>query len=453
MGRLFWKFFFSTLFAQLLALASIGAAIWLMNRSQDTQQLRADPAAAFLLGAAELTLQHGGSAALRRLLETGEGRFPVFAIDDSGHELLARAVDAGLIAQARQLAGDSGAARLVRESNGARWLLFQPVPPRRALARLEGGEPPRGIPRLMTFATAVLASLIFAALFAWYFSKPIRQLRAAFDAATAGDLRAVAGAAMGKRRDELADLGHDFDRMALQLRALLDSQRRLLHDVSHELRSPLARIQAAIGLAHQSPDKAGVTLERIAHECVQMDKLIGELLDLARLESGMQGMAAESIELAALLAEIVESAAFEAQCAGKQVSLHGEIHASLTGQTQLLQRAIENVVRNAVKYTAAGSEVRIEVSLDAAGRESGPELLLTVADRGPGVAQAELEEIFTPFFRGSSGRAGSGYGLGLAIARRVVEAHGGRIRAYPRPEGGLCVELRLPLGPDSSSAS
>eukprot|EP01041_Mallomonas_annulata_P035871 gene35871-58887_t len=142
---------------------------------------------------------------------------------------------------------------------------------------------------------AVLASLLFAVLLAWYFSRPIRSLRQAFEAASRGDLAPRFAHAAGKRGDELSGLGRDFDRMTARLRSLMDAQTRLLHDVSHELRSPLARLQAAIGLAHQQPEKAHATMERIERESVRMDKLVGELLTLARLESGPINQAREQI--------------------------------------------------------------------------------------------------------------------------------------------------------------
>lgn len=323
-----------------------------------------------------------------------------------------------------------------------------PPPPPEGMLRPPGGPhppphhggPPHG-PRLplVPIVAGVIVSLAFAALLAWYFAKPIRGLRAAFAAAAAGQLDARAGPEMGGRRDELADLGRDFDHMADRLRDLVDSQRRLLHDVSHELRSPLARLQAAIGLARQQPARLEDSMLRIERESVRMDRLVGELLTLSRLEAGVTPSMDEEIPVEELLADIVRDAGFEAEAGGRRVACAVAGEVTVRGNGELLQRAVENIVRNAIRHTHAGSEVRIE-----AGATPGGFLRLAVIDAGPGVPEGELAAIFEPFFRSGEAREGNGYGLGLAIARRVIEAHGGSIRAANRPEGGFMVEAFLP---------
>lgn len=306
-----------------------------------------------------------------------------------------------------------------------------------------GGPSRPGFPfvPVVPLVATLLASLVFAALLAWYFSKPIRSLRSAFEAVAGGDLAVRLGPSMGQRRDELADLGRNFDRMASHLGALIDGQRRLLHDVSHELRSPLARLQAAIGLARQQPEKLESSLQRIERESVRMDSLVGELLTLSRLEAGVMGGAQEDIELGELLAEIVADARFEAEAGGRGVEFPGcgEIH--VRGRAELLHRALENVLRNALRHTPEGGKVALEVHADAGGNS----LRLAILDQGPGVAEKELDSIFEPFFRGGGAQSTDGHGLGLAIARRVVEAHGGSVRASNRTGGGLRVEIVLPL--------
>ncbi|MPQ57426.1 sensor histidine kinase [Duganella sp. FT27W] len=289
---------------------------------------------------------------------------------------------------------------------------------------------------------AVLASLLFSFLLAWYFSRPIQALRQAFDAAAGGDLSPRFVNATGKRGTELNDLGRDFDRMTARLRSLIDGQTRLLHDVSHELRSPLARLQAAIGLAHQQPDKMAASMERVERESVRMDKLVGELLTLARLEAGAIKASQEEISMADLIDQIADDARFEATSQQRSVTQHGEADVIVIGQTDLLGRAIENVVRNAIKHSPEGGEVQLQVqTLPGAQR-----LSIRVLDRGPGVAPADLDTIFQPFFR-SSNASTEGHGLGLAIAQHVIEAHGGVIRASNREGGGLCVEIILPVKP------
>jgi signal transduction histidine kinase len=287
---------------------------------------------------------------------------------------------------------------------------------------------------------AVLASLLFAALLAWYFARPIRALRQAFDAAASGDLVPRFTAKPRAGGDELTTLGRDFDRMTARLRTLLDGQKNLLHDVSHELRSPLARLQAAIGLAHQQPDKAAASMERIERESVRMDKLVGELLTLSRLEAGAFDAPRQEFSIGELLDDILQDAKFEAASNGREVAVTGTADAQLNGQPELLARAIENVVRNAIKHSPAGGKVEVETALDARF------IRIHVMDRGPGVAPEDLGKIFQPFYRSSSTEKDvDGHGLGLAIAQQVVQQHGGRIAAANRTGGGLCVELSLPL--------
>lgn len=289
-------------------------------------------------------------------------------------------------------------------------------------------------------AAAVLASLLFSVLLAWYFSRPIRALRLAFDAAAGGDLSPRFVSASGKSLTELNDLGRDFDRMTARLRNLIDGQTRLLHDVSHELRSPLARLQAAIGLAHQQPDKVGASMERIERESVRMDKLVGELLTLARLEAGAIKASKEEISMADLLEQIADDASYEAASQQRTVVREGDADVQVAGQADLLGRAIENVVRNAIKHSAEGGEVQLQARyMSDVGR-----LCIRVLDRGPGVAPTDLETIFQPFFR-SSNAGTEGHGLGLAIAQHVIDAHGGSIKATNRAGGGLCVEIILPV--------
>ncbi|MBA5687824.1 sensor histidine kinase [Rugamonas apoptosis] len=311
------------------------------------------------------------------------------------------------------------------------------------------GPPPDGRnPRFQPLApyvpimAAILASLLFAVLLAWYFSRPIRALRAAFEAAADGDLAPRFVDASGKRGTELNDLGRDFDRMTARLRSLIDGQTRLLHDVSHELRSPLARMQAAIGLAHQQPDKMASSMARIERESVRMDKLVGELLTLSRLEAGALGAGQEEISMADLLQQIADDASFEASSQHRGVVCDGEADVLVIGQADLLARAIENVVRNAIKHSPEGGTVLLQLRPRLHARQLG----IRVLDSGPGVAADELASIFQPFFRSSNTRNDTdGHGLGLAIAQHVVHAHGGGITASNQPEGGLCVEITLPL--------
>ncbi|MYN45984.1 HAMP domain-containing protein [Pseudoduganella sp. FT93W] len=496
MGRLFWKFFVCILLAQLTATIGIGGAVWLRSRAQSENQLRSvdtSPPAEMAINAAASTLEFGGSAALHRMLEAG-GRYQVYAIDEQNHELLGREFNAATVSEARAMLKRDERQRGLRQQRGVDgklYLLYLPAhgfnldrpllksltePKLLELPGQRHGPDPRsmgGAPREMDaagaaqpdhsrppppregfdgrggmhrgpmtpwipLAAATLASLLFSVILAWYFSRPIRALRQAFDAAAEGDLAPRFGRGTGSA--ELNDLGRDFDRMTERLRTLIDGQTRLLHDVSHELRSPLARLQAAIGLAHQQPEKMAASMQRIELESVRMDKLVGELLTLSRLEAGAIRTSQEEVGMAELLEQITDDAAFEARSLQREVQLQGETDVVVTGQAELLARAIENVVRNAIKHSPEHGLVELQAETTQGGRW----LTLRVLDRGPGVAEQDLDTIFQPFFR-SSNAGVEGHGLGLAIARHVVEAHGGKIKATNREGGGLCVELRLPL--------
>ena len=233
----------------------------------------------------------------------------------------------------------------------------------------------------------------------------------------------------------------------------MDNQQRLLHDVSHELRSPLARLHAAIGLAHQNPDKMASSLARIERESERMDKLVGELLTLSRLDSAINLPPLEPVAIGELVHEIVTEADFEAELCGRRVMLVNagmackdgdENGAQIQGSPDLLWRGIENIVRNAVKYSPPGGIVEVEVETSA-GKEGAGRVFIRVRDRGPGVAEHDLITIFQPFYRSEpSANNIDGHGLGLAIAQRVIAAHGGKLGARNRLGGGLCVTIELP---------
>ncbi|MCE3606321.1 ATP-binding protein [Massilia sp. P8910] len=474
MGRLFWKFFLSILLAQLAATIGVGTVFWLRDQARAQAAIDSPratgidtaPSAEFMIDSAAATLKFGGSAALRELV-SGSTRHSIFVIDANGREMLGRTVTPALRAQAERMLAHPARHNVVRTltaPDGAHFLVFVrwldqrgpgggppegrlPPPrgfgdgPRPGAPGDQGGPPPnRHLLPYITMTGATLASLLFAALLAWYFSRPIRALRGAFEAAAGGDLSPRFAAVTGVRGDELNDLGRDFDRMSAQLRALMDGQRRLLHDVSHELRSPLARLQAAIGLAHQQPDKIGASLERIERESVRMDKLVGELLTLSRLEVSAALPRYEDIPLMDLIDEIVADARFEAEQCGRRIVLSGQAIVTVRGAPDLLWSAIENVIRNAIKHSGEGGLIEIGISADA------NRLQLSVCDRGPGVAQEDLTSIFQPFFRSNATSNNvDGHGLGLAIAQRVIDAHRGTIQASNREGGGLRVDIMLPL--------
>jgi len=443
-GRLFWKFFIFFWLAQVTTVIGVGVAMWL--RSPGMEQFRAPLPSG--VAAAASTLRYGGREALRGLLreQSREPAPPVFAVDENNRDILGRPVSEAMLAQANQVAGSQnnfGGAEKVTGADGDTYLLFAPSP---GYPRPDGRmEPPphdRGmLPPVMPLLAGGLVSLFFAALLAWYFSKPIRTLRAAFAAVSNGLLDVRLAPIMGRRRDELSDLGRDFDSMVQRLQQLMDGQRRVLHDVSHELRSPLARLQAAIGLARQQPERADDSMMRIEREAVRMDTLVSELLTLSRLEAGMMGKLNEQVDLNELVFNVVEDARFEAAASGCRVEFEEHGLAIVRGNAELLHRALENVVRNAVKHSPSGGLIGIKIRIN-----SDQKVFIYVSDEGTGVPGADIQSIFEPFFRGDEKKNSDGHGLGLAIAQRVITAHQGEIYASNRPGGGLCITITLPVG-------
>lgn len=281
-----------------------------------------------------------------------------------------------------------------------------------------------------------------------YVANPVRLLRAATRRLTAGDLAARTDPALARRGDEFSELAHDFDDMAARIEELVTAQRRLIADVSHELGSPLTRVNVALGLAFR---KAGPetrpALERIGRETERLSGLIHQLLLLSELESRSAAEPPEFIDLREIIDEVASDATFEAENAGRGVRVvaPSDGRATARGIRRLVASAVENVVRNALRYTARDTEVRIELLGGANGTAT-----VRVRDHGPGVPEEALPRLFEPFYRVSEARdrQSGGIGLGLAIADRALRAHGGSMRAANIPGGGLCVEMDLPKTKD-----
>jgi two-component system OmpR family sensor kinase len=467
MGRLFWKFFAFMFVAQALTVAGVSTALWLRHsRAQsEAPRVAADAPATGLVDAAAAALEHGGEASLRSLLAGwSQHRLPqVYAIDAQGNDLLGRMLPAAA-ADAMRAAGSNtplpGVRRIDPAAGATRWLFVVDDGPRPAglPPALRPGQPPPPRPPerlgpIEPIAGGIIASLIFAALLAAYVAQPIRSLRRGFAAAARGNLDFHLHPRIGRRRDELADLGRDFERTSARLKSLMDGQRRLLHDVSHELRSPLARLQAAVGLARQQPESIDASMDRIEREAGRMDALIDELLMLSRVEAGVLAPDAEGVDVGELLRDVADDARFEATAQGKPVAVELRAEAiganRVVGRAELLHRAFDNVVRNALRHAAVPGIVAIDARFATNDRS----LAIVVRDNGTGVPASELPSLFEPFFRGENAKGSSGHGLGLAFARSVVAAHGGTIVAMNQPEGGLAIEISLPLAaPDAADA-
>jgi two-component system OmpR family sensor kinase len=442
MGRLFWKIFLGFWLSLVVISVAVGTAVNLYNQArwEELDELAAGPRAELALNAVAVSLRHGGRETVAELFEDMPRRFRprVLIVDAQGKDLFGHSVPAAALQRARQDIGDTLRARGLRRvqmADGAEYLLFIPDEPRgdRSSHRHTRNHPLFNL----WLIPAGLTGLLFSAGLAWYLTRPVRHLRDASRQLAAGLLDTRVGPRIGRRRDEIADLGRDFDHMAGQLQSLVNAQQRLLHDVSHELRSPLARLQVAIGLLHQNPENAGQTLDRIERESGRLDELVGQLLTLSRLEAGVS-LPAESIDLTQLLHDIAMDAQFESNAQDRKITLHSENGLTLIGNPEVLHRALDNIVRNALHYTPAKSSIVISAARKVTGG-----IHISVCDDGPGVAEDKIASLFEPFVRADDNAARDGYGLGLAIARRAVEAHGGTIRAVNRKEGGLCVEVDL----------
>ena len=333
----------------------------------------------------------------------------------------------------------NGLASVVRSDSGRPYVVALTLPERPPAGQLVKGLT-HGFLGLQLLILLLVSALV-CYLLARSLTRPITRLREATRRFAGGDLGfRIAGRVSG--RNELAALAEDFDDMAGKIENLVGAQKQLLRDISHELRSPLARLEIALEMArqqHQS-DAGERALERIGRESARMNDMIGQLLSLNRLENGTARSAFAHFDLAALLAALVQDAAYEGEQRACQVQLEGPQSLYYTGSRELLGRALENVIRNAVKYTTGQSTVQIVLE------EQPGEVSIRVRDHGPGVPEDSLTKLFEPFYRVADARdrQSGGSGIGLAIAERAVRLHQGTIRAWNHPQGGLVVDITLP---------
>ena len=396
--------------------------------------------------------EQSGAAALSAALQATEKSSGVNStfFDQSGRELSGRNVPAGaseLIARVAEtndlefnFAGPGTlVARPVTSSRGQRYIYVAHI------------QRPPFQPFLQTLAIRLLIVLVIGGIFCYwlarYLTTPLFKLRTSTNQLAEGDFSARVGTNLAKRRDEVGQLGRDFNTMAERLESMVKAQQRLLGDISHELRSPLARLGVALGLARQrsGPEATG-SLDRIERESDNLNEMISQLLTLTRLESGTDGRKRSEVDLDALVREVSEDADFEARSLNRAVQVVASDKCSINGEEDLLRSAVENVVRNAVRFTPEGTAV--EVELRKQNGSSDNFAVISVRDRGNGVPAESLEKIFRPFYRTEDARdrqSGGGTGLGLAITERAVRMHGGTVCAANAPEGGLSVEMRFHL--------
>jgi signal transduction histidine kinase len=320
-----------------------------------------------------------------------------------------------------------------------------------AMYRVLFDPPPRPGPFSPPFSWGVRASFVAFALIASGFiswllarsiSKPVRRLQSAAHTLSAGNLDARAGVEVTRRKDEIGVLGREFDSMAERLSTLIAARQRLLRDISHELRSPLARMEMAIGLARQDPASTPAQLDRVQRESERLDELIGHILEYARLERDPATFTFEELDLAELARQILHDAEFESQSPPGRLRLTAEDALRIRAEPHVLHSAIDNVVRNALLHADPEKPIETKLYADAEG------VHISVRDYGPGVLEADLSRIFEPFHRatvpGTRRVSTEGTGIGLAITQRGAALHGGRVAARNADGGGLIVTISLP---------
>lgn len=395
-----------------------------------------------------------GKAGLRRHFDrvTESAIIEPYLFDENGNEVLdrnppARAVEFAKAAKKgvlliRKFSGEGYAAQQVIEPNGQRYTMLV-VMNARSPAHLFREL---GFKTLLDLFAILLVGGAFCFWLARHLANPIVQLSEAAGRIADGWLNTRSDQSIRLRRDEIGRLGVSFDRMAERIESLVQGQQRLFGDISHELRSPLARLSVAEGLLRQCPPEERTEyLDRIELEVEHLDQLIGQFLTLARIDSGADSSLRETVELSSLIQEVAVDGNFEAQAKCCAVRVDSENLCTTTGAREQLRRAIENVVRNAIRYTKPSTDVEITLRKQCAPALS--RAVIQIRDHGPGVCSEHLEKIFLPFYRISrtNGEPATGAGLGLAITERIVRMYGGSVNATNAPDGGLIVNLELSL--------
>ena len=450
MTSLYWRIFLSFWLA--LALILVGTVSVVVNGEQQRRFSQTWIQRGELYAQATQAFESSGADGLRQWLK-GMRRADIaaltFIVDSSGNEMFGRSVPDYLRdSPERMAAAKNNVLHPTARGTGGPLVLVGPdgkpfhviIGPLRSGPHLFG-ELEMPAVSTATLLIALVVSAVICFFLARYLVAPVDQLRRATRQIASGDLDVRVSPKLKGRHDELGLLASDLDTMSERVRNLLELKQQLLRDVSHELRSPLARLQLALSLARRQ-ESNGVErhLARIGCEADRLEELIARTLKLARLERPMQGFESARLDVAELLTNIVGDVGIEAEAHGCGVVLDTQRPLPVNGDPELLRSALENVIRNAVRYSPAASKVGID-----AKRTDGC-IEVVVTDSGPGVPEKDLELIFEPFYRvdAARNRAVGGDGLGLAIAARAVGIHGGRIQARNLESGGLAVHLSLP---------
>jgi two-component system sensor histidine kinase CpxA len=451
MHRLFWKIFLSFWFTLIIftALLLFAASTYLEHNrvQQDAGNMRERLSGYFDQG--RTAAREKGVEGLKEWLDylDRSEAIPIFLIDETGRDLLDREIPpdiASRLERRRQHPNRMNRRgyphhQPIRLADGSLYYMvpdFQSITLRRILQR------PRVI--ALPVAIAALLSALICLLLSRYLTFPLERLRYAAQHIANGDLAQRVVPSMAGRRDEIGELASAFDKMTERLERVFGAQRQLLSDASHELRSPLARLHAALELARQrSGGQAEKELNRMETEIERLNELIGRLLELSRLEAGVDSAHAEKVDIRELLEELLEDAQFEASAMGCRIELRDTFPVVVWANPGLLHSAVENVVRNAIKYTKPATAVEISMLTDPTCRDG---IVVQVRDHGPGAPEDMLPHLFQPFVRLEEARDRStgGHGLGLAIADRAVRLHGGKIVARNESDEGLSIQIHLP---------
>jgi signal transduction histidine kinase len=418
-----------------LAITVVGSAFisaLSVNRNDWDNEAPAARLVMFELEEARSAYETGGRPALQAFLDTLHRVYRAQGVltDEQGRDVLTNQDRSDLVHRAGRSVAlpyiRVGSAMVARHADDGRYWFFFITP-----------QPNVG-PWFLTpehvFVMAVAVLLCY--WLAYHLTSPVRALQKSVERFGRGDLAARAGST---RRDELGQLARTFDRMAGRIETLLAAERRLLLDISHELRSPLARLGVAVELA-RSGENLDAALNRIQKESDRLNALVGQLLQVTRAEGDPSSLRRDPLRLDELVQQLVEDSGIEAAAHGCAVHYGKREPALVEGDPELLRRAIENVIRNAIRY--APPESTVEVAL---ARRNGT-AVVDVRDQGPGVPEEALPRLFDAFYRVDTdrNRTSGGIGLGLSIARRAVELHKGIIRAR-NAHPGLEVELELPV--------